>query len=290
MSKKSFVIMLAFSFIFTVCSKNEVKADDNSTSRADYEDGLTINWMSLSRKGNDAIAAGVDRVLDKLYEYLDEYAYVGISYKLEETDEGIGAGWGANANSAILTDMHYTFLIDFLFSNRNINGYSQCPRTQGQKEQFTQYLSVNLFASILEDVSEISSTNEKYSVDISVLKMYQTINAERNKIARSSGNNRLIGTWSGVPTPEYIELIEDLGIDSDNIYELLDKYGMSTEITFTKDKYSFTLMGSKFTYNYKIEGDTIIVNAAGVEQEIDFEIKDGRLLLSNSPYIEFVKK
>jgi len=145
----------------------------------DYQDGFTINWLNLAKKGEGAMVEGTNLTLNKLYEYLKKYSYVLISHKMTYHSDDIGIAWGETVDSAILTVMHYNFYIDFKFNNKMINrSYSQCPKNTGQKDQFTKYLTENLFAAIATELSKEFSLEDKYLVDLGYLLMYR----ERTKI------------------------------------------------------------------------------------------------------------
>jgi hypothetical protein len=139
----------------------------------DYQDGRTINWLNLAKRGEGAMVEGADLTLNKLYEYLRKYSYVLISHKLTYNDEGVGIAWGETSNAAILTIMHYNFFIDLKFNNEMLNrSYRQCPKNSGQKDQFTDFLKEDLFAAIAVELSDYFSLADKYLVDLGFLSMY----------------------------------------------------------------------------------------------------------------------
>jgi len=140
----------------------------------DYQDGFTINWLNLTKRGEGAMVEGANLTLNKLYEYLRKYSYVSISHKLTYNDDDVGIAWGETANAAIFTIMHYNFVIDFKFNNGMINrSYSQSPRNSGQKDQFTNYLKEDLFAAIAIELSKKFSLEDKYLADLWFLSMYR---------------------------------------------------------------------------------------------------------------------
>jgi hypothetical protein len=79
------------------------------------------------------MSQGIDPGINKLSEYINKHSYVLIGYRLENNNDDVGIAWDDNSNNAILTIMHYNFVIDFRFDNTNKSGYSQCPRNSVQK-------------------------------------------------------------------------------------------------------------------------------------------------------------
>ena len=81
-----------------------------------------------------------------------------------------------------------------------------------------------------------------------------------------SGGNKLVGTWEG-------------------------DYGMT--MTFTSNKVTYEIMGTKFTVPYKIKDDAIVMEYMGAEGEFEFEIEkdddDEYLIIDFGMEMEFIR-